>query len=815
MIALLHRAAQATAELGQGLPDALPDEGTRASLRFLDLPAAWVIVLVILPVFAFVTWVGYAREPISSSLRAVLSIARITAFLLLFAVLARPVMVERREEVFPAEVLVLLDDSASMQRKDAYSGDAETRRGLEKVSGRTAPDSTRLELGRDTLTREILPLLEGRGYVPKLFHFSESATPVSDFSGASGRGAGTHLGDAISQAMASHRGRHVTDILVLSDGRSNGGLPPIEAARAVGAAGIPIHTLVVGDTRPERNAVIELVEAPSEALEGDELAVTVRVLGRGTDLDTETTVVLEELGSGAGENRIVAEERVELTEEGRRVVLIAPEADLVTGERRFRVSLPALDGETMVDDNRLEFLVHVSPAVMRVLYVEGYPRWEYRFVKNLLLRSDKNIFAQCYLLSATRDFPQESSRDVPSLTRVPNTREELLDNYDVVILGDVDPMQIAADSAQGALFIESLREFVEAGGGLLFQAGEYHNPRALRSTELEDVLPVVLDPIGVLGFQGDTRREFRPILETPLQPHEILRLHPDPEITRLLWEDSEDGLRGFYWYMPVQKEKPGTEVLLRHPEDLSVQTGENVPLLVTGHFPAGRTMFLALDSTYRWRYHYGDRYLETFWRNAIRWLALGRLKSGDRRYRLETTRSSYDLEDRVVFEARVLDEDFRPSRNPTQKVYWSGTEGTPNELDLALVEDRPGVYRGGLLVDRPGLYRSWIEAEVRQGREMRRQRVSPTEFEVLLPSRENADPSPDPETLRLLATKTGGRALDLANAVRLADEFPGEEERREPISSRLEDAWDNWTTLLVALGLLSLEWILRKRPELV
>ena len=791
------------------------DEGTRAALRFLDLPAAWVIVLVILPLFGLVTWIGYGRESLSTSMRAALSTMRIAAFLLLFLVLARPVMVERREEVFPAEVLVLLDDSASMRRKDAYSGDLEIRNGLERATGLTAAGSTRLDLARGALEKELLPVLEAREYVPKLFAFSESATPIGDLSTTEGRGPGTHLGDAIHQALATHRGRHVTDIVVVSDGRSNGGIAPIEAARAVGAAGIPIHTLVVGDTRPERNAVIELIEAPGEALQGDELAVTVRVLGRGIDLGTETTVALEELETETGGDRIVAEERVQLTEEGRRVVLVAPEANRYTGERRFRVSLPQLEGETMVDDNRIEFLVHVSPAVMRVLYVEGYPRWEYRFVKNLLLRADENILAQCYLLSATRDFPQESSRDMPPLTRVPTTREELLDNYDVVILGDVDPIQIASDSAQGALFIESLREFVEAGGGLLFQAGEYHNPRALRSTELEDVLPVVLDPIGALGFQGDTRQEFRPILEDPLQPHEILRLHPDPEVTRLLWEDPEDGLRGFYWYLPVQKEKPGTEVLLRHPEDRSVQTGDNVPLLVAGHFPAGRTLFLALDSTYRWRYHYGDRYLETFWRNAIRWLALGRLKSGDRRYRLETTRSSYDLEDRVVFEARVLDEDFRPSTKPAQKIFWSGPEGTPDELELPLVKDRPGVYRGGLLVDRPGIYRAWIEAEVRQGLEMRRQRVSPTEFEVLLPSRENADPSPDPEALALLASKTGGRSLDLANVRRLAEEFPGDEERREPISSRLEDAWDNWSTLLVALGLLSAEWILRKRAELV
>jgi len=95
---------------------------------------------------------------------------------------------------------------------------------------------------------------------------------------------------------------------------------------------------------------------------------------------------------------------------------------------------------------------------------------------------------------------------------------------------------------------------------------------------------------------------------------------------------------------------------------------------------------------------------------------------------------------------------------------------------------KSGVYRAGLQVDRPGLYRAWIE---RNGN-----RVAAAEFEVLLPSRENADPSPDPEAMRLLASKTGGRAVDLANWAELADEFPGGDERREPISSRLDDAWD-------------------------
>jgi uncharacterized membrane protein len=463
-----------------------------------------------------------------------------------------------------------------------------------------------------------------------------------------------------------------------------------------------------------------------------------------------------------------------------------------------------LSGETLVDDNALEFSVTVSTATLRVLYVEGYPRWEYRYLKNMLLRADKKIEAQCYLLSATPDFPQESSGDLPSLTRVPTTREELLENYDVVILGDVNPYQIALNPAEGDAFLMALREFVEAGGGLCFQAGEYDNPRAYIQTPLDDVLPVVLDPTSALAYAGDTRQEFHPVLENPLQPHEVARLHTDAPTNRTLWE-GPGGLRGFHWFFPVERAKAGAEVLLRHPTQRN--NHGNYPLLVSGYFPAGRTLFLALDSTWMWRYHYGDRYHERFWRNAIRWLALGRLKSGDRRYRLETPRTSYYLDERVTLEARVLDEDFRPAEAPLQSITLSGPDGKPSEFKLPAVPERAGLYRGALEVDRPGRYRAWIEVAG--------ERLASADFEVTLPSRESMNSAPDPETLRLISAATGGRALGLAELDELSREFPGDEERREPISSRLDDAWDHWGTLLLALGLLSLEWILRKRADLV
>lgn len=784
--------------------------GLEQSLRLLDLPPAWVVVLLVLPLFATAAWIGYGRENLSRAMRSTLLALRLSAFVLLGLVLARPVRVERREEVHPAEVLVLVDDSASMRRSDSY-GDEELREALEEASGLPPESASRLDLARAVLARNVLPLIARGGYELALYSFAESANPLSDLATLSGRGGATHLGDALSQTLASQRGRNVTDVVVVSDGRSNGGASPLDAARAAGVAGIPVHTLIVGDTRAEKNAVLELVDAPGESIEGDELGVTVRVRGRGTPAGERAQLLLEELEEDGA--RVLAEEELELTEEGERVVLIASAGPSLPGggERRLRVSIPPLAGETMVDDNRLEFSVHVSPARIRVLFVEGYPRWEYRFVKNLLLRADKNIDVQCFLLSATKDFPQEASPGLGPLSEVPTTRAALLENYDVVVLGDVDPYAISPDPKKCEDFLRSLREFVEAGGGLLFQAGEFHNPRALSNTPLEDVLPVQLDATRMLAFEGDTRTEFRPRLEDPTHPHEILRLSADPAANRALWEDPEQGLRGFYWYMPVQKVKPGAQVLLRHPSDLNAQSGENYPLMVLGYFPAGRTLFLGVDSTYRWRYRYGDRYLDTFWRNSIRWLALGRLKSGDRRYRIESSRSTYDIEDRVQLEVRVLDEDFRPSEEPTQLVGWSGPDGVEHELPLARESDRPGIYRGGLEPDRPGVYRAWVMGRM-AGRSAR---VSTTEFEVVLPSRENQDPAPDPEALRALAAKTGGVFLELSRARTLASQFPGGEEQREPISSRLEDAWDGWHTLFLALLLLSAEWILRKRCELL
>jgi len=782
-------------------------DATRASWRLLEMPDLWGVALSILPIIAVVSALGYWRESLPRPARITLISLRFLSLALLLTVLFRPVKVQHQENVEPAEVMVLVDDSASMRRRDAYAGDSATRTALQRFAQTDLEETSRLDLARAGLQQELLPLLERGAYKARTFRFDDGFAPLADLESAQAKGHATHLGDAIASALASHSGRHVTDVVVISDGRSNGGVSPLDAASRSAAAGIPIHTVVVGDTRPEKNLIIELVEAPTSVLEGDEVALSVRVSSRGT---TEATgqIVLEELPSTAsGEGlRTIATEEVTLSEAGERVVLVAPPStsSFSTTERRFRLSVDPLPEETLLDDNSVEVSVRISTEKIRGLYVDGYPRYEYRFLHRMLLRADERIQVQVYLMSATPDFRQEATDGVESLKRVPTDRKELLDNYDVIILGDVNPYSISPDPTKGEEFVASLFEFVERGGGLCLISGEYDNPKSIAGTELAKLLPVVLDTTGALAFESDTQVKYKPQLEEPNNPHEIVRLHPDLDINRKLWEEP-GGLDGLYWYYPVVDVKPGSQVLLRHP--VAANSHGRYPLVTLGYYPSGRTMFLSIDSTWRWRRRYVDRYHGRFWRNAIRWLALGRLKGSDRRFGLEPMRNVYSIDERGMLEARVLDEDYRPSEAGKQEAFFQGPDGPPSKLELTAIEGRAGIFRGSFDAERPGLYRAWLEDGG--------MRVASTEIEIVLPSRENADPSPDPQTLASIASLSGGRTVPLREIASLAAEFPGDEERREPISSQLKDAWDNWWTLIAALLILSVEWVLRKRYELI
>jgi hypothetical protein len=236
-------------------------------------------------------------------------------------------------------------------------------------------------------------------------------------------------------------------------------------------------------------------------------------------------------------------------------------------------------------------------------------------------------------------------------------------------------------------------------------------------------------------------------------------------------------------------------------------------------------MFLGFDSTWRWRYAYGDRYFDKFWRRSIRYLALNRLKSGDRRYNLNVERSVFELNDRAVLEARVLDEAFQPSRKPNQTAFVKAVKsGKVTNVTLDTVAGEPGTFRAAFVVNDEGLYEAWLTGDDSASGK----RVASVEFAARLPDRENRDPILDAATLRAIAAISAGTAdssqasnagagnyVPLSRIGDLASHFKESGRIDIPEAPEVADLWDRWPVLAVLVLLLAAEWWLRKQSQLV
>jgi hypothetical protein len=276
---------------------------------------------------------------------------------------------------------------------------------------------------------------------------------------------------------------------------------------------------------------------------------------------------------------------------------------------------------------------------------------------------------------------------------------------------------------------------------------------------------------------------------------------------RRLWEDPEYGLSGFLWYFPVERAKPGAEILARHPVNKN-RYGHHV-VFATTYYPMGRTIYLGVDSTWRWRFPYGDRYQDLFWRKTVRYLAQNKLRRKDYRFDLNTDRSRYDLNERIRISARIRDVDFQLSNKPVQKIKTMDPSGKVGELDLNRVEE--GSYERVLVAEQPGTHQLWIEDEV----DATETRHALATYTVIIPQLEAENPVLDREVLMNVARVSGGQYYGLGEFARLVDGLKDEKQVRPLSDPERHDLWNSWWILVIFTVLIGAEWILRKRQNLL
>jgi hypothetical protein len=756
---------------------------------------SWGWVMVIGLAIAFAAW-SYRGLDASPRRRTILTALRSVLLIVLVVCVCGPMLELPREDVEPDAVVVLVDRSRSMAVRDGERGPdgRATRESTLKSVLASAGDAWR-EPGE---SRRVSWIGFGDGAV-ELATVSETdpdtrteASPIETGEPDAWR---TRLAPALEEALRRTTGRPLAGVVILSDGRTEAP-PDRELVRRLVSAAAPVHVIPLGAETPIGDASVARVEAPKRAFVRDAVPVVVRLDNRGRRGD----VVVELVDDTSG--RVLDSSMIAMNPDGEEMletVLTARPGDgVVEGARRWSVRI-AGDADLVPENDITSFPIELVDRPLRVLYIEGGPRWEYRYLKNLLVR-ETSIESSVMLLSADRDFAQEGNTP---LARLPRDADEFA-QFDLIVLGDV-PAGFLTEARQKAI-----RELVERrGGGLVLLGG----PRSMPGTWSESALASLVPFSG--GF--DLERRDGAVMMRPTEEAArlgVLRLDEESENG---WpvdlSDPDYGWSRLQWVQRIDPErlKPTAEVLAEAiSADDPTNQSETTPLVIGMRYGAGQVLYVATDEIWRWRYGRGETFHERFWIQLLRLLGREAIQS-DVPVRLAATPERAVVGRPVLVTVDLLDGSLGIDPPETVFVEARDSDGeiaVTAELARAAESSWTGTFipeRLGpldIVVSEPGLAAIAADSTVR--------------IEVGRPDDELRLADADHALLASLAEQTGGAVH------RIDDDRPVLDRVHEAIPNRAivtespirERIWTSPLFFMLILLLAATEWSVRRLSRL-
>jgi uncharacterized membrane protein len=456
------------------------------------------------------------------------------------------------------------------------------------------------------------------------------------------------------------------------------------------------------------------------------------------------------------------------------------------GIRDLEFSLDPLPNEEIRGNNKLSRLMDVPRGRKRILYVEGEPRWEFKFIRRAL-EQDAGLQLTTLLRTSTNKYYRQGVDSPDELKDgFPESEKELF-AYDALMIG----------SFEAAFFTpaqqEMISEFVSRRGGSLLMLGGKSGlaDGGWGASAVAQALPAKLAVGAGKTFERDKAR-----VELTLHGREslICRLDSDSAENLRLWEEMPE----IADYQEVGELKPAAVTLLE-----VVTAAKRMPLLVQQSYGRGKTLILATSGTWRWQMglpHEDERH-ETFWRQLTR--ALVANTPGP--VTLSSDRSLYADDPRIRLRAEVRSADFAVANNATVTATLTGEGDAATTIEMHPSPDEQGVYLAEVTAAAPGAYR--IEAKAYLGQESLGATVLHVRREDGVA--EDFHPAQNRELLTRLAEQTGGRYWTLGELAGLPQEIRFSE---AGITAReILDLWDAPFFFLLLLGLKAAEWLLRRR----
>jgi hypothetical protein len=727
------------------------------SLKILATPwsvTASVVVVLATAVLGVVAWrrSGYRHSV------AALELLRLTLVIVVAAILNQPEWVEEyRPEQKPA-IAVLWDDSASMDTRDAVRPDAPT----------TPPTSRR---------EAIAALIDPATWQGVVSRMNVELLPFS--TSQPGRGSDLHA----PIARAPETVPNLLGVVLVSDGDWNEGRPPVEAAARLRTKGVPVFAVPVGSRTRLPDVELLSLDVPTFGITGKAVRIPFTI-DSALPREYLTTVTLR---SSDGD---------EVTKEVRIAPMSRTSDALVwkpkdSGDFTLTLTVPKHGDETLAENNTLSAPIAIREEKLRVLVVESYPRWEYRYLRNALSR-DPGVELACLLFQPGLSKVGGGNADYIKL--FPEGLDEL-SKYDVIFLGDVglDDGHLTPEQCR---LIKGLVE--HQASGLVFLPGMQGRQFSLMETELADLYPVVLDPAQPGGWGARTPEHFE---LTELGRRSLLTKLADTQDDNVeVWED----LPGFQWYAPVIRAKAGSEVLAVHKEG-SNEYGR-LPLLATRPFGAGKVLFMGTDGAWRWRKGVEDRYHYRFWGQVVRWMAYQRNMAKGESMRLYYVPDQPRMNQTLALRANVMERSGEPLHGGDVTARITAPSGRSELVRFVPEGDEWGAFAGRYEPKEAGRHDVLLACKQTGATLQASIYVQGVAAEpVGRPAR--------PEVLEELARVTGGRVIEphrVGEVVQSLAALPD-----PPPSVRRVQLWCHPAVALSLVGLFGVFWAGRKAVGLI
>jgi uncharacterized membrane protein len=679
---------------------------------------------------------------------------QIAMLALVLAVLWQPALVDER--LLPGEnaVAILLDTSSSMALTDG------TTSRMAQAQALLTPDS----LEDLASTYDILP-----------YAFSGGAQRLDTFDTLPAPGNSTVLGRSLLEALRQASGNSLGAVVLISDGAdNNGGISQAELAE-ITSFGVPVHTVGIGRESIPEDIELSDVQLPNKALAGTTLSarVTIRHDQGGTArlkiYNGDTFLSTEEITLDPTQTTTVALVNIDVPE---------------PGQLDLRFTLDPINNERTLANNARARVVDVPEGRYKVLYVEGEPRWEYKFMQRAL-GADPSIQLSTLLKVTPNKFYRQGVDKPEDLADGFPTKRSDLFAYDALIIGSMNVAEFTAE--QQAM----IRDFVSERGGSLMMLGGLQGLG--RGGWGESVVGEVLPSRLSLENADFIRTKVPVVLTDSGRDAPMLKFSDSDSENTKLWAELPEVAD----YQKLGPLRPAATTLLEVNVD-----GNNLPLLVSQPYGRGQSFILATGGTWRWQMSLplDDQRHETFWRQLARNL----VANSPRPFELSASTQNGN----IVVRAEVRDPEAEENQNLAITAVASSDKGEVINLELLPVAGQSGVYQASFTPPADGLYD--IEAISRRGEELVSSVRTATRFDQ---GQESFGIRQNRALLEQISTATGGRYFTPAQWDELTDaiSFSNAGITEQQISY----LWDAPIFFLMLLLLKSAEWLLRRQWRVI